>query len=311
LFATRRILTALLLVFLLSGSASAEYRGGSFRLWGHSARDLAMGGAATLMAPGLESLFNQPASLVGLDGLQVGACVQRPAGGVELSLSSVAVGMGSGLRPLLTDERTPTSSRAAALTFQHLGATLADGSGWGEWTAAGALAFSPQHWFSLGVRGSISGGGSDDGLDEGTARSVSAGMRAVLFHPGFELGWVAEDIYHRFSWQDQEPRRRASSQLISVAGLFPGGVSLELLGRWNLDSLESWALGSEWEPWAGKLYLRGGLLRQLRVEESFSPSFGFGIKHGSLQLDYGFQFNREEGPGSVHRLSMMWAGGSS
>jgi hypothetical protein len=302
---------ALLLAAGLPALAIAASQGGSFRLWPHAARALAMAEAATLLAPGAESLFSQPASLVGMDGWEAGASLQRPAGLAGLDLSSFVLGAGSGRRLAGPGERTPTSRHAAALGFQHLGAELADGSGWGEWTAALGLAWSPQRWFSVGARGDYSRGGSEDGQDEGQALALSLGLRAVLLHPALELGWVAEDVHQRFRW-DAAPdqlQRRAGSQVLALAARLPGRLAAEVQGRWRYRSLERAALGLEWLPLGPSFALRGGLLVHRRLEESVSPAFGAGFARGALQIDYGFRFERAEGPGSQHRLSLRWISG--
>lgn len=308
--ATSRRLAAALLLLLLPTAGRADSQGGSFRLWAHGARELAMGGAATLHAPGVEALFDQPASLVGLGGWQLGASLQQPTGGPELRLSSLAAGIGSGWRGASMTELTPSSRYAAALAFQHLGATLADDSGWGEWTLTGGAAWSPRRWLSVGLRWSYSRGGSDDGLDRGRAVSLSGGLRAVLLHPGLELGWVAEDMQHRFRWEDGTDDRRAPAQSFSLAARLPASLSVELLARWRFGAVERWAAGAEWRPWR-RLHLRGGLVSHRQVESSLSPSFGFGLLHGGLRLDYGFRWERDEGPGHLHRLSLLWTGGRS
>lgn len=302
---------ALLLALALPAAADAASQGGSFRLWPHAARDLAMAEAATLLAPGAEALFSQPASLVGMDGWEAGASLQQPAGLPGLALSSFVLGSGTGRRLAGPGERTPTSSHAAALGYQHLGAELADGSGWGEWTAALGLAWSPQRWLSLGARGDYSRGGSEDGEDAGQAVALSLGLRAVLLHPGLEFGWLAEDVHQRFRWDaaPEDLRRRAGSQLFAVAARLPGRLDAELQGRWRYRSLERAALGLEWTPLGPSFALRGGLLLHRRLEESLSPAFGAGFARGPLQLDYGFRFERAEGAGSQHRLSLRWVSG--
>lgn len=306
---------ALLLALLLPaavGPARAASQGGSFQLRPHGARELAMGEAATLLAPGAEALFNQPASLVGMDRWELGASHQRVEGISGLALSSFVAGGGTGRRLAGPGERTPTSRHAAALAYQHLGAELADGSGWGEWTAALALAWSPQRWLSVGARGDLSRGGSEDGLDSGEAAALSLGLRALLWHPGLEFGWVAEDVYQRFHWEatPEAERRRAGRQSFALAARLPWQLDAELLGRWRYRSLERAGLGLEWRPLGPSLALRGGLLLHRRLEESLSPSFGAGFARGPLRIDYGFRFERAEGPGSQHRLSLRWVGES-
>ncbi|MBM4118756.1 hypothetical protein FJ251_13685 [bacterium] len=302
-----------LLVALLcacAGPAAAESPGGSFRLWPASARELAMADAATLLAPGLESLGSQPASLVGIDRWEAGLGLQRPQELTGLGLASLAFGAATGRRLPGPGERTPTSRQAVALGFQQLGAELADGSGWGEWTAALGLAWSPQRWLSVGARGDYSRGGSEDGRDEGSARALALGLRAVALHPALEFGWVASDVHQRFAWDaaPEQQRRRASSQTFALAARLPGALSAELQGRWRFRSLERAALGLEWQPLGPTLALRGGLLVHRRVETSWSPAFGAGFARGALRLDYGFRFERAEGPGSQHRLSLRWIG---
>ncbi|MCP4548311.1 MAG: hypothetical protein GY835_17760 [bacterium] len=307
MFAIKRSLAAALLL-LIAIHAGANPQGGSFRLWGHGARDLAMGDASTLMAPGLESLFTQPASLVGMSGFGTGISAQKPTGGVELALSSVALGWGSGLRSPLKSERVPTSDYAFAAAFQHLGATLADDTGWGEWTAAAACAWSPRRWLSIGARGTMSGGGSDDDLDNGRATSLALGARAVVLHPGLEIGWILEDYYQSFKWDNSRTRHRGSTHLISCGAMLPFAVQSEFMLKYRFEDVESWAIGLEWPVLVERLTLRTGVIRQLRVESVWSPSFGFGVAHYGLRLDYGFRFNRVEGPGSIHRLSLLWTG---
>ena len=270
-----------------------------------------MAEAATLLAPGAEALFSQPASLVGMDGWEVGASLQRPAGLPGLDLSSFVIGTGSGRRLASPGERTPTSRHAAALGYQHLGAELADGSGWGEWTAALGLAWSPQRWLSVGARGDYSRGGSEDGEDRGRAVALSLGLRAVLLNPGLEFGWLAGDVHQRFYWEatPEDQRRRAGSQVFALAARLPGQLSAELQGLWRYRSLERAALGMEWMPLGPGFALRGGVLLHRRIEESLSPAFGAGFARGSLRIDYGFRFERAEGPGSQHRLSLRWVGG--
>lgn len=306
-------LLPLALAALLATPAAAESPGGSFRLWPASARELAMADAATLLAPGLEALFSQPASLVGIDRWEAGLSLQQPQGVPGLDLASLSLGAATGRRLPGSSERSSTSRHALALGFQQLGAELADGSGWGEWTAALGLAWSPRRWLSVGARGDYSRGGSEDGLDDGRALALSLGLRAVVFHPALECGWVASDAYQRFAW-DAEPeatRRRASSQTFALAARLPGALSAELQGRWRFRSLERAALGLEWQPLGPGFALRGGLLLHRRIEESWSPSFGAGFARGALRLDYGFRYERVEGPGSQHRLALRWIGAGS
>jgi hypothetical protein len=305
-----RPLAALLLMMTMPAAAHAASQGGSYRLWPHGARELAMGGAASLFAPGLESLFQQPASLVGMEGWSMGASVERPTGGVELQLASLAVGRGLGHRSPALHEQTASSRYAAALAFQQLGATLADDSDWGEWTLALGAAWSPRRWLSAGLRGSYARGGSEDGRDEGQALAFSGGLRAVFLTPGLELGFLAEDIVQRFRWQDGPAQRRAPSSSFSAALRLPYGASAEILGRWREGSLERYALGLEWSPWIEHLSLRGGLIAMRRAESRLCPSAGFGVMHRGLRLDYGFRFEEDQGPGSLHRLSLLWTGGS-
>jgi hypothetical protein len=311
-----RALTILLLPLiaaLIATPAWADSAGGSFRLWPHSARELAMGDAGTLLAPGLESLFSQPASLVGLDGWELGASLQRPMGGVELGLSSLVIGTGTGHRFASQRERSPSSRHAAALAFQHLGATLADGSGWGEWTLAAAGAWSPWRWLSTGLRADYSRGGSEDDLDRGRALALGFGLRAVIFHPGVELGWTVEDLVHRFYWEEdsEDTRRRASAQTLALAAHLPLELRAEIQARYRHRSLERFNLGLEWSPWRERLQLRLGLIAHRRVETSLSPSFGAGLALGALLVDYGFRYERVEGPGSQHRLALRWRGSRS
>ena len=304
-------LAALLLLLASATPLRADSQGGSFRLWPHAARDLAMGDAATLLAPGLESLFTQPASLVGMDSWELGLSAQRPAGLDGLDLNSAALGLASGRRLRSAGECTPTSRHAAALAVQHLGATLADDSGWGETTVALGLAWSPARWISMGLRGDYSRGGSDDGVDDGRAVAMSVGLRAVVLSPGLEFGWVAEDVVQRFHWQDapDDTRRRASAQVLALAARLPWRLDVEVQGRWRYRSLERAGLGLEWHPLGPAFALRGGFLAHRRLEQSVAPSFGAGLTRGPLRVDYGFRFEREEGPGSQHRLSLRWVGG--
>jgi len=309
LSATRRILAAACLLAFLAAPAAAGSMGGSFRLWEHGARDLALGGAGTLLAPGAESLFTQPASLVGMDGWEAGASLRRLGGGADLYLSSAVLGWGSGHRAPLASERTPTSLGAAAGAFQYLGATLADDTTWGEWTLAGALAWSPLRWLSVGARGSLAGGGHDDGEDVGRAVSLSAGVRAVVLHPALEVGYVAEDIHHRFRWEDGEDRRREPAHVFAAAARLPWRVAAECLGRRRFATWERIALGAEWDAWPGRLVLRGGLTRHGLGEARWTPSLGFGLGLGDFRLDYGAAFDGGDGPGSEHRLALLWRGG--
>ena len=311
MFATRRLRATLALVLCAAAplaAVAASDGGGSFRLWSHGARDLALGGASTLISPDLESLFVQPASLVAMDGWELGACVQSPTGGPELTLSSLAVGRGSGWRRSLADQRQPASSRAFALAFQHLGATLADDGGWGETTLAAAGAWSPMPWLSLGLQASHSSGGSDDGVDRGSAVSVSGGLRAAILHPALVFGWVAGDIHQNFHWDGGPDRRRASSQSFALAIDGPGDLAVELLSRLRFGAVERYAIGAEWWPWSGRLALRGGLVNWRVAESYWSSSFGTGIRQGALGVDYGFLWSAEDGPGGQHRLSLHWAG---
>lgn len=318
MFATDRLparaaVLTLALFFLTLTPGRGLAQGGSFKLWPHSARELAMGDAATLLAPGLESLFSQPASLVGLSSWELGASLQRPGGGPELTFASLAAGIGTGHRVPGDRDHSVSSRHAAAIAFQHLGATLADESGWGEWTLAGGLAWSPVRWFSMGLRGDYSRGGSEDGEDAGRALALSAGIRAVAFHPRLEIGWVAEDLHHRFSW-DTDPadqRRRGSSQILALAAHLPARLRGELQGRYRFRSLERVSCGLEWSPWREGFQLRGGLIAHRRVERHLSPSFGAGFALGALRLDYGFRYERVEGPGSQHRFSLRWRGGDA
>ncbi len=272
-----------------------------------------MGDTGTLLAPGLESLFSQPASLVGMDGWELGASLQKPVDGVELGLSSLVAGTGTGHRFASRREHSPSSRHAAALAFQHLGATLADGSGWGEWTLAAAAAWSPQRWFSAGLRADYSRGGSEDELDQGRAIALGFGLRSVIFHPGLELGWTVEDLAHRFRWDDdsEDTRRRASAQTVALAAHLPLELKAEIQARYRHRSLERVNMGLEWSPWRERLQLRFGLIAHKRVEESLSPSFGAGMALGALIVDYGFRYEREEGPGSQHRLGLRWRGSRS
>lgn len=307
--ATRRILAAAVLLAILAPAAGAGSVGGSFRLWEHGARDLALGGAATLLAPGAEALFTQPASLVGMDGWEAGVGLRRLGGGPDLYLSSAVAGWSTGHRPPLASERTPTSLGAAAGAFQYLGATLADDTTWGEWTLAGGLAWSPLRWLSVGARGSLSGGGHEDGADVGRAVSLSAGLRAVILHPALEFGYVAEDIHHRFRWEGGEDRRREPAQVVALAGRLPWRVAAECLGRYRFETWERVALGAEWEAWPGRLALRGGLARHGLGEARWTPSLGFGLDLGAFRLDYGAAFDGGDGPGAEHRLALLWRGG--
>jgi len=309
----RATLFALAAIVALSSQDAAASQGGSFQLWPHSARELAMGDTGTLLAPGLESLFSQPASLVGLNGWELGASTQRLAEGAELALSSFTAGIGSGHRLPGLRDRTLTSRHALAIAFQHLGATLADDSGWGEWTLTAGGAWSPVRWLSVGMRGDYSRGGSEDGVDDGRALSLNVGARAVVFHPAVELGLVAEDYYHRFFWKDDEKdtRRRASAQVVSLAAYLPGRLRCEVMGRYRYRSIERLAMGLEWSPWRERFHLRGGIIAHRRVEESLSPSFGAGFLFGPLGVDYGFRYERVEGPGARHRVSLRWIGEAS
>ncbi|MBM4118575.1 hypothetical protein FJ251_12740, partial [bacterium] len=107
--AQRRRLALLLVLFALPATpAGADSPGGSFRLWPYSARELAMADAATLLAPGLESLFSQPASLVGIDRWELGLGLQHPQGLAGLELASLALGAATGRRLPGPDERTAT-----------------------------------------------------------------------------------------------------------------------------------------------------------------------------------------------------------
>ncbi len=297
-----------MLPFLMAEPAGADSPGGSFRLWPHSARELAMGDAGTLLAPGLETLFSQPASLVGMDGWELGASLHRPAEGVEIGLSSMVIGTGTGHRFASNNELSASSRHAAALAFQHLGATLADDSGWGEWTLSAAGAWSPMRWFSAGLRADYSRGGSDDGLDAGRALALGCGLRTVIFHPGVELGWAVDDLYHRFQWDDdsEDTRRRASAQTLALAAYLPMDFKGEIQARYRHRGLERFNMGLEWSPWRDRLQLRLGLIAHRLVETSLSPSFGAGFSLGGLQVDYGFRYERVEGPGSQHRLALRW-----
>lgn len=309
----RATLLALVVLAALTAQAAASSQGGSFRLWPHSAREMAMGDTGTLLAPGLESLFSQPASLVGLDGWEIGASTQRLADGVDVALSSFTAGIGTGHRLAGLRDHTVTSRHAAAIAFQHLGATLADDSGWGEWTLSAGGAWSPVRWLSVGARGDYSRGGSEDGLDDGRALALSVGMRAVVFHPAVELGLMADDYYHRFFWEDdkEDTRRRASSQVVALAAELPGRVRCEVQGRYRFRSIERFALGIEWSPWRERFHLRGGVIAHRRVEKNYSPSFGAGFRFGPLGVDYGFRYERVEGPGSQHRVALRWIGAPS
>ncbi len=304
------LILPLLLTALLTPPSQAASGGGSFRLWPHSARELAMGDAGTLLAPGLESLFSQPASLVSMDGWELGASLQQPVDGVELGLSSLVVGTGTGHRFASQGEYSPSSRHAAALAFQHLGATLADGSGWGEWTLAAAAAWSPARWLSTGLRADYSRGGSEDELDQGRALALGFGLRAVIIHPGLELGWSVENFSHQFRWDDDdaETRNRASAHTVAVATRLPLKFKGEIQARYIHRSLERYNLGLEWSPWRERLQLRCGIIAHQRVESSFSPSFGAGMALGALNVDYGFRYERVEGPGSQHRLALRWRG---
>ncbi len=265
-----------------------------------------MGGASTLFAPGLEALFTQPASLVGMDGWELGSCVQRPTGGAEISLSSFALGRGSDNRRSLIHQRTRVSSRAYAIAFQHLRATLADGSGWGEMTLAAAAAWSPRPWLSAGIRVSSASGGSDDDLDRGRAVSISAGVRAVVLHPAVEFGWVADDIHHSFSYDGGIERRRAASQQFSFGIDLPRSLGVELLSRLRSGAIERYSVGAEIWGLSDHLALRGGMVNWRIAESVWSGAFGAGIKAGALSVDYGFLWSGEEGPGAEHRLSLLW-----
>jgi hypothetical protein len=242
-----------------------------------------------------------------MESWEMSASVQKPTGGVDLSLSSFALGWGSGHRSPLMSEITPSSRKAGALAFQYLGATLADESSWGEWSLAAAAAYSPTPWFSAGLRASFAGGGSGDGLDEGRAVALSGGIRAVVLDPRLELGWLAEDLLHQYSNSQGPDQQRAVTQSAALAARLRPYLSAELQLRWQAGQLERYALGAEWTPWAQRLFLRGGLLYFNPVESRLSPSLGFGIQHRGFRLDYGFRFDAEEGPGSVHRLSLHWS----
>ncbi len=310
---TKTRLLALSLTLALALPAISD-EGGSYRFQGTGTRDLALAGAAQLGEAGLEALFLQPASLNSVTGWEAGAFMQTFGDGLPVQYGSVAFAMGSGERLALDGHYRGDSEVAVGGAFQYLNATLADDSGWSEWSLATAAAWSPLRWFSLGGRASYSGGGSEDGEDRAGAFALDFGLRVRLLHPGLEAGALMKDFWHRQSWKEGSDFRREASTVLSLGW---GGLSLPVLpGKWrvegrstsHLSKTESYGAGLEWTLLEGLATLRGGFMSWQQGEERNYPTFGFGVQSRGYQLDYGYSPDVDEGLAARHRFSVTRRG---
>jgi len=305
----RTILLGLALTFAACCGASAD-SGGSFDFESHGARDLALAGAAQLHDAGLEALFLQPASLTSVSGPLMGLFIQRYGGGLALEQGTVALAYGSGERIPLDRRFKSDSEIAVGAAFQYRGATLADESSWGEWSLSATAAWSPMRWFSVGGRASYSAGGSQDGMDRGRATAMDLGLRLRFLRPGLETGVLMKDFYHRFSWIGGGDYRRDPTTVLSLgwAGLeiprLPGAWRIEGRSSLHRSSVESYGSGLEWRLLDGIAILRGGLMAWRQGESRNYPTFGFGFRAGSFQVDYGFSPDVAAGMTSRHRISL-------
>jgi len=305
-------ISAWILILFAFGAFADD--GGSYTLLSGGSRDLAMAGAAHLHDAGLEALFLQPASLSSLDRWEVGAFTQLYGDGVPLQHGTLAFAFASGHRMALDGRYESDSEMAVGAAFQYLSATLADDSGWSEWTLAAVAAWSPMRWFSLGGRARYSGGGSEDAVDRGHSTAMDFGLRLRLLHPGLEAGLLMQDFYHRFAWDEggdarKEPRLVTS---LGMAGLrlpyLPGDLRLEARMTQHRSSAESFGLGMEWSLLDGLADLRGGLLAWRQGEERISPTFGFGLLAGLYRVDYAYSPDVDGGMAAQHRIAIIRSG---
>jgi hypothetical protein len=301
------------LILALTFTALAD-EGGSYRFQGTGTRDLAMAGAAHLGEAGLEAIFLQPASLTSVTNWQAGAYLQNFGDGLPIQYGTLAFAMGSGERLALDGHYRGDSELAIGAAFQYLNATLADDSGWSEWSMATVAAWSPMRWFSVGARASYSGGGSEDAQDRAGAFALDFGLRMRFLHPGLEAGVLMKDFWHRMSWTEGSDFRREPSTVLSLAW---GGLSLPILpGDWrfegrstnHLSETESYGAGLEWTLLEGLATLRGGFMAWRQGEERNYPTFGFGLMNKGYQIDYAYSPDTDGGLSARHRISIIHSG---
>ncbi|MBU8921880.1 MAG: hypothetical protein KOO63_08675 [Bacteroidales bacterium] len=303
---TSFIIAAVLVpLFSVMVSATEGSRGGTFLPMGWDARGEALGGAATLLARDDGAAYYNPANLVFLRSTRLTAGVTRPVPGLDNLYSIITVGTGFMDTRTSPDGTIEVKRLAAAVSISHLGLKLAGGSAWNEGTAGFSMAFSLNHFNSIGatVRFMRSWTDLDDADSWGMAYDF--GWTTRLYR-NLWFGLVARNTSSIIHYPEIDEELDSSINLaLSLEDLF-GRVSVEGDIVTKAGEMNRVLLGSEIVIVEGTLSILGGIDARLVNYSRTITSFGLLTSLAATDIALSFTFDPEDAFGRQTRLSLSY-----
>ncbi len=304
------IIPLIVLLFLPAAPGSSEAgqssTGGTFLPLGWNARGGSLAGAASLLVRDDCAAYWNPANLVFLKTPMMTLGTTEPVPGMSDRYSILSIGTG------LLDTRESAAGGpelrrfGVAFSMSHLGLDLASGSGWNEGTAGISLAYSLNHYNSVGISWRMLKSWTDleDAGSWGTA---------------LDLGWTArlkEDVWFALVARNLASGIHYPERDESIEPSFNAAVSWEDFhdrASFELDyvlkegEFNRLLAGTEVIIMEDLLLLQGGLDIRMVNGKRTIPHLGLSTLYGGANISLSFSFDPEDAFGRQTILSIGYS----
>lgn len=310
----RRARILLLAAAVLAASplpAAADTRTAAFAQVDPGVRAAALGGAFTAVGGQPTALYWNPATLHFQDGRSLEASYSSLYGIGLAKRTFLTLGFKTvydeprfeGRRVVVREDRS--SGPAYALGIQSLFLDL-DEDGYSEISLGGGAAWSVGPRLAMGISARALFVSSD--LDDVSANGYDVGVGLAYALSGRErIGVSAPHLLSRVFWKFDSTERLPLSLAAGWSRQWAPGLLTSAEAEWREGEPGPYRLGVgvEWWTFPDRLALRAGFRRLIGgLEEINRPTFGAGVRFGTLSVDYAFRLEPDL-LGDTHRLGIL------
>ena len=278
--------------------------GGTFLRLGHGARAHGLGGAGVALLRDDAAVYWNAANLAWL----------QPHVGVTFMHATILPGVTDGYRtgsaahavgPLLGELGQPVRPHrfGYGAFLSNMGFDFESGLRWSETTFLAGAGYAFTNFASIGAslkslrvsNDFQSADASGEGLDLALTVLVTNWLSAAI---------VGHDVWTRVRWDTSTSETLEPAMTLGFEVRPASGWAALLDILWRESATQRVSLGVEWQAYREMLWLRGGLTTITPGETRTYPSFGLGVHHRRILVDYGASFDGGDSIDTVHRFSL-------